>query len=125
MQEHYQTGGGALQAIPWQDCQAPWEVEGNDRLKNVYEANAPIILENRQESSVSSTYNVSHTNDFTVPEMMEHAERLYDRQGHAFRLNLEFGLILRHTETASTDISVHLPTNLYLSAPSTFPDVKT
>ncbi|XP_071137847.1 uncharacterized protein [Mytilus edulis] len=30
---------------------------------------------------------------------MEQAERLYDRQGHAFRLNLEFGLILRHTET--------------------------
>ena len=74
-------------------------VEGDDRLKNVYEANAPIILENHQESSVSSSYNVPLTNDFTVPEIMEHAERIYDRQGHAFRLNLEFGLILRHTET--------------------------
>lgn len=30
---------------------------------------------------------------------MEHVERIYDRQGHAFRLNLEFGLILRRTET--------------------------
>jgi hypothetical protein len=99
MQEHYQSGGGALQAMPREDDQAPWEVEGDDRLKNVYEANAPIILGNRQESSVSSTYNVPLTNDFTVPEMMEHAERIYDRQGHVFRLNLEFGLILRHTET--------------------------
>jgi hypothetical protein len=44
MQEHYQPGGGSLQAISWEDDQAPWEVEGDDRLKNVYEANAPIIL---------------------------------------------------------------------------------
>ena len=28
MQEHYQSGGGALQARPWEDGQAPWEVEG-------------------------------------------------------------------------------------------------
>ena len=51
---------------------------GDDRLKNVYEANAPIILENHQESSVSSSYNVPLTNDFNVPEMMEQAERIYD-----------------------------------------------
>ena len=101
MQEHYQSGGGSLQAISWEDDQAPWEVEGDDRLKNVYEANAPIILENHQESSVSSSYNVPLTNDFTVPEMMEHAERIYDHQGHTFRLNLEFGLTLRHTETGA------------------------
>jgi hypothetical protein len=66
--------------MPWEDDQAPWEVEGEDRLKNVYNANAPIILENHQESSVSSTYNVPLTNDFTVPEMMEHAERIFERQ---------------------------------------------
>jgi hypothetical protein len=30
---------------------------------------------------------------------MEQAEEIYDRQGHAFRLKLEFGLILRNTET--------------------------
>ncbi|MCK5921339.1 MAG: hypothetical protein KAG66_10385 [Methylococcales bacterium] len=99
MQEYYQSGGGALQARPWEDDQDPWEVEGDDRLKNVYEANAPIILENHQESSVSSTYNVPLINAFNIPQLMEHAERIYDRQGHAFRFNLEFGLILRHTET--------------------------
>ena len=76
MQEHYQSGGGDLQARPWEDDHAPWEVEGDDRLKNVYEVNAPIILENHQESSVSSSYNVPLTNDFTVPAMMEHAERI-------------------------------------------------
>jgi hypothetical protein len=65
----------------------------------VYEAKAPIILEHHQECSVSSTYKVLLTNDFTVPDMLEHAERIYDRQGQAFRLNLEFGLILRNAET--------------------------
>jgi hypothetical protein len=35
MQEHYQSGGGALQARSWENDQAPCEVEGDDRLKNV------------------------------------------------------------------------------------------
>jgi hypothetical protein len=97
MREHYQSGAGALQSRPWQDGQAPWEVD--DDLKRVYESNAPIILENHQESSVSSTYNAPLTNDFTAPQLMEQAEEIYDRQGHAFRLKLEFDLILRNTET--------------------------
>ena len=29
--------------------------------------------------------------------VMEHTELIYDRQGHAFRLKLEFDLILRYT----------------------------
>lgn len=99
MQEHYQTGSGTLQARPWQNDQAPWEVDEDDILKRVYQSNAPLILENHQESSVTSTYNVPLTNDFSVPQLMEQAQQIYDRQGHAFRLNLEFGLILRNTET--------------------------
>ncbi|CAG2213159.1 unnamed protein product [Mytilus edulis] len=90
MQHHYQTGAGGLQSRPWTHDEAPWEVEEDGALKTVYEANAPLILENHSESSVTSTYNVPLTNDFTVPQLMEQAERLYDRQGHAFRLNLEF-----------------------------------
>jgi hypothetical protein len=42
MQEHYQSGGGALQTIPWEDDQAPWEVADDPPLKTIYEANAPI-----------------------------------------------------------------------------------
>jgi len=69
---------------------APWEIENEGTLKECYEVNASLILESSQESSVSS-------NDFTVPQLTEHTERIYDRQGYPFRL--EFGLILRHTET--------------------------
>ena len=33
------------------------------------------------------------------PHMIDHVQRIYDRQDNAFRLNLEYGPILRHTET--------------------------
>lgn len=48
---------------------------------------------------MSSAYNVPLTNGFSIPQLMEQAQNIYDRQGHTFRLNLEFGLILRNTET--------------------------
>ena len=74
-------------------------MDGDDRLKTVCEVNAPLILENYRESSVSSTNNVPVNNDFTMPQLIEHAERINDRHGYAFRLNLEFELILRLSET--------------------------
>ena len=43
MQEHYQSGGGAVQTIPWEDDQAPWEVADDPPLKTIYKANAPIF----------------------------------------------------------------------------------
>jgi hypothetical protein len=59
MQQYFQTGGKALQESPWEIGQAPWETEEDDpRLKQVYEANEPLILDNHQESSVISSYNV-------------------------------------------------------------------
>ncbi|VDI65788.1 Hypothetical predicted protein [Mytilus galloprovincialis] len=125
MQHHYQTGAGGLQSRPWTHDEAPWEVEEDEALRTVYEANAPLILENHSESSVTSTYNVPLTNDFTVPQLMEQAERLYDRQGHAFRLNLEFGLILRHTELETTVTSGHFRTSHSFKDPSIFHAVKT
>jgi hypothetical protein len=100
MQQHFQTGVKALQERLWEISQAPWETEEDDsRLNQVYEANEPLILDNHQESSVISSYNVPLNNDFTSPQMMDHTQRIYDRQDNAFRLNLKYGLILRHTET--------------------------
>lgn len=99
MQKHFQTGGRALQERPWGIGQAPWETEGDPNLQRTYEANQGLILDSPEESSVVSSYNVPLKNDFTIPQLMNHAQRIYDRQNNAFRLNLEFGLILRHTET--------------------------
>ena len=66
MREHYQTGSGVLQSWHWERSQAPWEVDNDERLKECYEANALLILDNHQESSVTSTYNVPLTNDFQI-----------------------------------------------------------
>jgi hypothetical protein len=77
MQQHFQTGGKALQERLWEISQAPWETEEDDsRLNQVYEANEPLILDNHQESSVISSYNVPLNNDFTSPQMMDHTQRV-------------------------------------------------
>lgn len=79
----------------------PWEEGGrvDHRLKEVYESNIPIILRRHQEGTVCSVYNFPIDNQFSVGEIMQAANEIYDRQNRAFRLNLEFGLILIHTET--------------------------
>jgi hypothetical protein len=64
MQELYQTGSDILQSRSWEQDQAPWEVTDDPLLETVYEGNAPIILEDHQESSVSSSYNVPLSNDY-------------------------------------------------------------
>lgn len=97
MREHVQRGGGFLQPSPYVPGQEPW-IE-DDSLREVYDMNAPLILQRHREGNVRSTYNIPLTNDFSVHELMESAEHIFDRQQHAFRLNLHFGFILVHTET--------------------------
>ena len=45
-------GGGTLQSRPWTNGESPWERDDDVRLKQVYEANEPLILENHEETSV-------------------------------------------------------------------------
>jgi hypothetical protein len=52
---------------------------------------------------------------------MDHAERIYNRQRHAFRLHLEIGLILRHTEIGEYHILALSTTNLSSGDPSIYP----
>lgn len=98
MRHHFQKGEGAgLQDTPWEENSAPWSEPDDSKLKDTYESNAATILERDREGSVHSVYNLPLTSAFTVPQLMTRAQDLYERQQHAFRLNLEFGLILRHT----------------------------
>ena len=97
MREHVQRGAGFLQPSPYLEGQEPWI--GNESLREVYDINSPLILQCHQEGPVNSTYNVPLTNDFSSFELMEAMQDIYDRQQHAFRLNLQFGLILVNTET--------------------------
>lgn len=101
MNEHFQVGAGQLQPRPWGNGTPPWEEGGHidNKLKQVYEANSPIILRRHQEGNVCSIYNFPIDNQFSVQEIMQAANEIYERQNNAFRLNLEFGLILVHSET--------------------------
>lgn len=101
MNDHVQVGAGLLQPRPWGNGSPPWG-EGDridEQLKEVYETNASLILRRHQEGNVYSVYNFPIDNHFTVSEIMQAGNEIYDRQQKAFRLNLEFGLILKKTET--------------------------
>ena len=102
MRTHYQIGQGVqLQPSPYGQGPYPCEMEdGNvdQALKEVYEANIPLIIENHREGAMHSVYNKPLTNDFEINELMCAAEDIFQRQQHAFKQTLTFGFILVHTE---------------------------
>ena len=102
MRAHYQVGG-ALQRRPWgQNNLAPWQHEdgtSDGALRDVYEANAPIILETGRQGPIQSIFNFPLTNQVSINQLMDFAENIFQQQHHAFRLNLVFGVILRNRET--------------------------
>lgn len=90
MNEHVQVGAGQLQPRPWGKGTTPLG-EGDridERLKEVYETNTSLILGRHQEGNVCSFH-------FSNFEIMQAGNAIYDRQNKVFRLNLEFGLILK------------------------------
>ena len=98
IREHYNQHGGALQPRPWgPNDLAPWN--GDEALRQVYEANAPIILENHRQGPLQSIYNFPLINDVNMNQLMGYSEYVYRQQQRAFRLNLVFGVILRNRET--------------------------
>ena len=99
MQEHYQVRG-ALQPCPWNDANAPWIREGEDQqLREVYEANAPLILEPHNLGPLRSVYNFPIDNDITLVQLMGFADNIYNREQRAFCLNIVFGMILQRRKT--------------------------
>jgi hypothetical protein len=102
MRQHYQTGEGVqLQPSPYGQVPYPWDIEGGETglaLKEVYEANIPLILENHREEPVHSVYNKPLTNDVDIKELMYAAEDIYQHQHHSFKLSISFGVILIYTE---------------------------
>ncbi|CAC5405798.1 unnamed protein product [Mytilus coruscus] len=78
MQRHYQIGQGTqLQASPYGQGPYPWEIgdENDLALKEVYEANAPLILENHREGPIHSVYNIPLTNDVDMHQLMLAVEK--------------------------------------------------
>ena len=97
MREHYSQEGGALHPRPWGPAE-PAPYDGDQALREVYNANAPLILENHQLGPMRSVFNFPHDNDVNMNQLMGFAEEIYRRQQRAFRLNVVFGTILQHRE---------------------------
>ncbi|CAC5398491.1 unnamed protein product [Mytilus coruscus] len=102
MQRRYQIGQGTqLQASLCGQGTYPLEIEGDENdlaLKEVYEANAPLLLENHREGSFYSVYNIPLTNDVDMHQLMLTADTIYQRQQYAYKSTMTFGVILIHTE---------------------------
>ena len=96
MRQHYQVGG-TLQARPWIDDNTPWITDREDeRLREVYEANLPLILEPHSLSPIRSIYNFPLDNNVTLVQLVDFADEVYTKEQQAFRLNIIFGTILQH-----------------------------
>ena len=74
-------------------------LDGNDALREVYDSNAPLILENHNQGPLRSVYNFPLTNDVNLNQLMGLPEDIYRQQDRAFRLNAVFGMILQNRET--------------------------
>ena len=98
MSEHYSQKGGALHPRPWGLAEAA-PYDGDQALREVYDANAPLILENHQLGPMRSVFNFPLDNDVNMNQLMGFAEEMYLRQQRAFRLNVVFDTILQHRET--------------------------
>ncbi|MEW8548702.1 MAG: hypothetical protein AB2693_34810, partial [Candidatus Thiodiazotropha sp.] len=96
--QHYNQFGGALQPRPWgRDEVTPFA--DDVALREVYEANAPLILEQHRRGPIHSVYNFPLSNDVNLNQLMGYADDIYRQQQRAFRLNLMFGMILQNRET--------------------------
>ena len=96
--QHFNQYGGALQPRPWGRHEVT-PLDGNDALREVYDANAPLILENHNQGPLRSVYNFPLTNDVNLNQLMGFAEDIYRQQDRAFRLSAVFGMILQNRET--------------------------
>lgn len=60
----------------------------DERLKQVYEANAPLILQPSAPGPNISTFNFPATNAVDENKISQAADDIYNQQDHAFKLNL-------------------------------------
>ncbi len=88
-----------MQNLPWGEFPAPWEDENrivvDPELKQVYEAHITIYLEYHRIGTLQSIYNFPIQNSFTLEDIRENLNNIYNIQTKSFKLNVKFGLILK------------------------------
>ena len=95
----HMTGSGSY---PWAQGEEPWvDSTGkvDESLKKTYETNFSLIKESTQGKELSACYNFPIPHDFDVSDIVDLTHNIYNKQKHAFRINIIFGYILRNNET--------------------------
>ncbi len=102
IKKHTQTGKG-YHDMPWNQNSAPWLTDGvltDKPLKKIYMKYKHLILRSvYAETPISCNYNFPVRNNFTLAELMNFAQVIYEKQVQTFKLNMAFGYILRHKVT--------------------------
>ncbi len=62
--------------------------------------NRALILEPHNQTNVISIFNAPVPVDITFEDIAASPNDIYSRQTHAFKINMTFGMILRHIETS-------------------------
>jgi hypothetical protein len=94
--------GAGLHPEPFDEGQEPWLNEDgtiDEGLRDCYRTNRALILERYREGPVESTYNIPMFPGMTMSDIAPALREIYDRQSHAYKVNLSFGFIMWHVVT--------------------------
>ena len=79
--------------------QVPMKWHADEKLRELYNRHAPIILAPHDERSVISDFNFPLLPNFNAETLVSQLREIYQRQNHAFKVNFSLSLILQHVET--------------------------
>ena len=99
----HKQSDNSLQPVPWNDEPIWKDKEGNIdySLKKTYEQHKHLILRPNisNKGKIKTVYNFPLSEDFTLEDLMRHIESIYEESNFSFKINLSFGIILRHVST--------------------------
>lgn len=93
--------GTDLQPRPWEEEAAPWHVDNTlHGMQDEYDTNAPHILRSGGEGAIRVEYNFP-TSDIRggTNELMGHLRSIFQREKHAFKLNISIGYMLQNIDS--------------------------
>ena len=98
---HPQVGSGELQSTPWKgDENSPWvNADGtiDDELRDAYQADIRHILapSRHGDRDRPRVYNLPINHNVQMSDIIPFLREIQQNENHSFRINLEFGYILR------------------------------
>lgn len=99
--QHRQTGGAELQNEPWPANEDPFaNIPNGDEIRRMYEQSRPYILAAHygEPDDLKKYYNFPVKGEVTDQNIRNQLNFIYNREQHAFRLNIGAGVILRHQD---------------------------